>query len=43
MLIQESWLFSFEIEIENKVLNNSMCFDVLYDKDIERQGRPYGG
>ena len=45
LLIQESWLYSFEIENVNKVLLDCSCFGVsaMNDNDICRQGRPHGG
>ena len=45
LLIQESWLFDFEIKNVTDVLSNSSCIGIsaMKDCDIGRQGRPFGG
>ena len=45
LLIQESWLFNFEIDHVLNVLPNSGCIGVsaMKDCDVGRQGRPYRG
>ena len=45
LLIQESWLFNFEINKVLDILPNSSCIGVsaMNDCDVGRQGRPHGG
>ena len=45
LLIQESWLYSFEFGGVSNVLPGSICLGVsaMSEDDIGRRGRPYGG
>ena len=45
MMIQETWLYSFEDNIINKIFNgcNNYSVSAMNDSDIGRKGRPYGG
>ena len=44
MMLQETWLYSFEDNIINKIFNgcNSYSISAMNDSDIGRKGRPYG-
>ena len=45
MLIQETWLYSFQENIITANLKNSTCFSTsgMNDNDVGRVGRPFGG
>ena len=45
LLLQETWLYSFQVSSITNLLPDSLCHAVpsMSDDDIGRQSRPYGG
>ena len=45
LLLQETWLYSFQDDIIKNILPNCECFSIssMKDDNVGRAGRPYGG